>query len=177
METVKSILKAKRIAIIVLLGCVVSVSTSMSFYNTLIGKKAKDFVMEDQFSKEHSWEKFSGKPTVLLLGDREGSKFTDNWSKPLFARYGNTIHLVAMADVSSVPFFLKGFIRGKFRDAYTTPILMDWDGETVEYYDIQKNVPTFIAIDKQGIVRAHLSGKGTAEDLAKAYNAVQSILQ
>ncbi|MBK7988244.1 MAG: hypothetical protein IPK11_15340 [Ignavibacteria bacterium] len=54
---------------------------------------------------------------------------------------------------------------------------MDWDGETVEYYDIQKNVPTFIAIDKQGIVRAHLLRKRNGEDLAKAYNAVQSILQ
>lgn len=169
--------RGKRLVLMTLLGIIVSASVTMGFYSSLTGKKAKDFVLEDQFSKEHSWEKFSGKPTVLLLGDREGSKFSDNWSKPLFTRYGNAIHLVAIADVSSVPFFLKGFIRGKFRDVYTNPILMDWDGETVEYYDIQKNVTTFIAIDKQGVIRAHLSGKGTAEDLTKAYTAVQSILQ
>ncbi|MBK7988296.1 MAG: hypothetical protein IPK11_15665 [Ignavibacteria bacterium] len=48
---------------------------------------------------------------------------------------------------------------------------MDWDGETVEYYDIQKNMPTFLLLINKGIVRTFIR-KERQKILAKAYNAV-----
>lgn len=165
------------ITIVILLIVVSYCSVLIAADNKILGKEAIDFVLEDQFSKEHNWSKYKGKPVVILLCDREGSKYVDNWSKPLFEKYGKSVEFVAIADVSAVPFFLKGFIRGKFRDKYQNPILMDWDGETVEYYDIAEDVTTFICVDKKGIVRSHFSGKGSADDLTKAHSAVQSIIR
>lgn len=173
----KSAKRGKRIVITSIIVIISSIGLLSAYATDVLGKKAKEFELEDQFSKEHDWSRYEGKPVIMLLTDREGSKYSDNWSKPLFEKFGKTAEFIAIADVSAVPFFLKGFIRGKFRDVYKNPVLLDWDGDITEYYGIKEDVVTFIAIDKKGIVQSHLSGKGTADELTKAYNAVQSIIR
>jgi len=173
----KSALRGKRVIVVIVLLIISYISVVTAYDKSFIGKQAKEFVLEDQFSKEHTWSKFNGKPVILLLSDREGSKYSDNWSKPLFEKFGKNVEFIAIADVSSVPFFLKGFIRGKFREAYKNPVLLDWDGDIVEYYGITENVTTFIAINKNGIVQSYLSGKGSPDELTKAEAAIQTIIR
>ena len=130
-----------------------------------IGNKSISYVLEDQYGNEHKSVNIQGKRQLLFLADRSGSDFTSNWTKVLEPLYRNTIEFVAFADVSSVPGFLKGFIKGKFKDSYSNPILMDWEGKLFEYYNCPEGIPTIVFIDNKGIIRYKISGKGTSSEL------------
>ena len=130
-----------------------------------IGSKSISYVLEDQYGNEHKSVNIQGKRQLLFLADRSGSDFTSNWTKVLEPLYRNTIEFVAFADVSSVPGFLKGFIKGKFKDSYSNPILMDWEGKLFEYYNCPEGIPTIVFIDNKGIIRYKISGKGTSSEL------------
>ena len=130
-----------------------------------IGSKSISYVLEDQYGNEHKSVNIQGKRQLLFLADRSGSDFTSNWTKVLEPLYRNTIEFVAFADVSSVPGFLKGFIKGKFKDSYSNPILMDWEGKLLEYYNCPEGIPTIVFIDNKGIIRYKISGKGTSSEL------------
>ena len=130
-----------------------------------IGNKSISYVLEDQYGNEHKSVNIQGKRQLLFLAYRSGSDFTSNWTKVLEPLYRNTIEFVAFADVSSVPGFLKGFIKGKFKDSYSNPILMDWEGKLFEYYNCPEGIPTIVFIDNKGIIRYKISGKGTSSEL------------
>lgn len=132
---------------------------------TSIGNKSLNYVLEDQYGIEHRSVTNNGKRQLLFLADRSGSEYTSNWTKVLEPLYRNTIEFVALADVSSVPGFLKGFIKGKFKDAYSNPILMDWEGKLFEYYNCPEGIPTILFVDNKGIIRYKISGKGTNSEL------------
>jgi hypothetical protein len=123
--------------------------------------------MEDQFETSWSWAStYKGKPTVLVMSDRSGSEFITKWTTPLTKQYAKRVSFAAMADVSSAPFFLKGFLRGKFREAYTNSILMDWDGDAFEHYLVHEGVPNVLFIGPEGVVRLHVWGKGTPGEVS-----------
>jgi thioredoxin-related protein len=143
---------------LLLLSSFISLSSS-------IGNKSISYVLEDQYGNEHKSVNIQGKRQLLFLADRSGSDFTSNWTKVLEPLYRNTIEFVAFADVSSVPGFLKGFIKGKFKDSYSNPILMDWEGKLFEYYNCPEGIPTIVFIDNKGIIRYKISGKGTSSEL------------
>jgi hypothetical protein len=130
-----------------------------------IGSKSIGYVLEDQYGNEHKSVNIQGRRQLLFLADRSGSDFTSNWTKVLEPLYRNTIEFVAFADVSSVPGFLKGFIKGKFKDSYSNPVLMDWEGKLFEYYNCPEGIPTIVFIDSKGIIRYKISGKGTNSEL------------
>jgi thioredoxin-related protein len=137
-----------------------------------IGSKSIGYVLEDQYGNEHKSVNIQGKRQLLFLADRTGSDFTSNWTKALEPLYRNTIEFVAFADVSSVPGFLKGFIKGKFKDSYSNPILMDWEGKLFEYYNCPEGIPTIVFIDNKGIIRYKISGKGTNSELQMLNEAI-----
>lgn len=137
-----------------------------------IGSKSISYVLEDQYGNEHKSVNIQGKRQLLFLADRTGSDFTSNWTKVLEPLYRNTIEFVAFADVSSVPGFLKGFIKGKFKDSYSNPILMDWEGKLFEYYNCPDGIPTIVFIDNKGIIRYKISGKGTNSELQMLNEAI-----
>ena len=137
-----------------------------------IGSKSISYVLEDQYGNEHKSVNIQGRRQLLFLADRTGSDFTSNWTKVLEPLYRNTIEFVAFADVSSVPGFLKGFIKGKFKDTYSNPILMDWEGKLFEYYNCPDGIPTIVFIDNKGIIRYKISGKGTNSELQMLNEAI-----
>ena len=137
-----------------------------------IGSKSISYVLEDQYGNEHKSVNIQGRRQLLFLADRTGSDYTSNWTKVLEPLYRNTIEFVAFADVSSVPGFLKGFIKGKFKDSYSNPILMDWEGKLFEYYNCPDGIPTIVFIDNKGIIRYKISGKGTNSELQMLNEAI-----
>lgn len=146
-------------------------STSFSTPSTAVGKRAIAFTLEDQFEKEWTWDgHWRGKPTIIMMTDRKGKDYLQTWIKPLVASFRQTVRFASFADVSTVPGFLKGFIRGKFRDAFTTSILMDWEGTVIEHYMAKPDVPNVLFVDASGIVRLHTWGDGSG-------NAVQSFIE
>lgn len=157
-----------QILLMFLVLCVATVqSTSLAADRTAVGKRAFEFTMEDQFEKSWSWSAaYRGKPTVLVMSDRSGSEFITAWTNPLTKQYAKRVSFVAMADVSAAPFFIKGLLRSKFREAYTNSILMDWDGDAFEHYHVQDGVPNVLYISPDGVVRLHVWGKGSQGEVS-----------
>lgn len=142
-----------------------------------IGKQAKDFTLLDQFEKPWSWSKnWKGRPTILVLSDWKGSDYTSAWTDPLVARFKDRVQFVAMADVSLAPGFLEGYLRSRFRDAYKTPILLDFDGDVFEYYQFVSGIPNVLFIDASGMVRLHTWGKGSGDAVTKFAESVTQLL-
>lgn len=142
-----------------------------------IGKQAKDFTLHDQYEKPWSWSKhWKGRPTIIVLSDWKGSDYTSAWTDPLVARFKDRVQFVAMADVSLAPGFLEGYLRSRFRDAYKTPILLDFDGDVFEYYHFVSGIPNVLFIDAAGTVRLHTWGKGAVESVTMFADNVQQLL-
>jgi hypothetical protein len=81
-----------------------------------------------------------------------------------------------MADVSLAPGFLEGYLRSRFRDAYKTPILLDFDGDVFEYYQFVSGIPNVLFIDASGMVRLHTWGKGSGDAVTKFAESVTQLL-
>lgn len=77
------------------------------------------FKLEDQFKREYSDAHFSDRIIILLESDRVGSQYQNLWRDAIhdsLQRIGilDQTQIISAADLRGVPFFLKGFIRGKF---------------------------------------------------------------
>lgn len=145
--------------------------------NTSVGKRAIDFQLADQFEREWSWNQhWKGKATILVLSDWKGSDYTPTWTTPLTSRLKDRVKFVALADVSLAPGFLKGYLRSRFRDAYATPVLLDWDGDVFTHYGFESGVPNVIFVDAQGVVRLHVWGKGSTEQANAFATNVEKLL-
>jgi hypothetical protein len=168
----------KRHFVTLILSCIVVCSFVIAVAETsLVGTKAKQFKLVDQFSKEYPWSLYRGKNVILLLADRKGSELTETWTTPLRQKFGTGVEYIPIADVSSVPFFLKSFVRGKIKDKYQYPILLDWDGDVAEHYLLKPDVPTLVFIDKSETVRYYTYGKGTEAEIQKTITEIESILK
>lgn len=142
-----------------------------------IGQKIPSFTMEDQYSKEVQSSAFKGKHLLLFIADRAGSKLAPNFTKVLEPKYRGKATFIAVANVSSVPFFLKGFIRGKFQENYSYTVLMDWKGVLWEHFSCKDDVTTVVYIDPAGIAKFKLSGTGTDKELEQIQTYLESNLK
>jgi predicted transcriptional regulator len=142
-----------------------------------IGQKLPSFTMEDQYSKEVQSSAFKGKHLLLFIADRTGSKLTPNFTKVLEPKFRGKATFIAVANVSSVPFFLKGFIRGKFQENYTYTVLMDWKGLLWEHFSCKDDVTTVVHIDPSGVARFKVSGTGSDKELDQIVTYLESNLK
>jgi hypothetical protein len=142
-----------------------------------IGVQALPFTMRDQFNNTWSWEKnFKGKPVVMVLSDWKGSDYTANWTRPLVEKYSSNAQFVAFADVSLAPDFIRSYIQERFREEYSTPVLLDWNGIIFQHYKVQPGLPNVVFIDPQGTVKLHTWGTGKKEHVEKVIKAIASYI-
>jgi len=96
------------------------------------------------------------------------------WKKAIRTKYGDSVAVQGLADVSSVPFFLKGMIRNDFKkDAEN--ILLDWKGEVFKAYVMTKGVSNVILIDRDGLIRHRSSGSASPEGVQELFKQVDTL--
>ena len=102
-----------------------------------------DAPAEDQFGEEVAWSKFSSKPFVLVIGDREAADrataigaalhntYNSRHIKPELHLHSTTpdekIKVIAVAALPDVPGLFKGLFRSGFKDEGKTGVILDWD--------------------------------------------------
>ncbi len=100
------------------------------------------FKIKDQFNREYTGKSFKEDLLIIFGGDREGHKFIPVWrtaiADSLKKNIAGTIKFIGLADLCGVPFFMKGFVRGKFPKEKTNWLLMDWKGKFSKTYHFKK---------------------------------------
>lgn len=132
-------------------------TATMAADSTLI-----EFEIKDQFKNKHTHEEFSGKVLVIIGHDKGGRKYKAPWAKAVYDSLKSEIDSgrimqVVYADTRGVPFFLKGFARGKVRREEDKWILLDWDGVLAKAYEFEKGKCNILVFDADGILRHHLA--------------------
>ncbi|MCI0618780.1 hypothetical protein L0244_37880 [bacterium] len=115
------------------------------------------FKIEDQFDQAHSDQDYRESIVIIIGSDKNGSKYNGVWSKAIrdslkqemnFAR----IKFLNVADVRSVPFFIKGFVKGKFPKEKERWVLLDWKGRLAKAYNFVSEACNIVIFDRNGVL-------------------------
>jgi predicted transcriptional regulator len=139
-----------------------------------INARALEFTLQDQYEKTVSLRQYEGQVVVLIASDKEGSSQNAVWTKTIREKYADHVVVQGLADVSSVPFFLKGKIRNDFKKDGDS-ILLDWKGEVFKAYGLKKGVSNVILIDKDGRVRHWSAGKASPEAVQELFKKIDAL--
>ncbi len=109
-----------------------------------------DFQIQDQFKQVHTTSDYAGEVVIVIGSDKAGCDFDKLWAAELSQKLGDSVRILPVAHMKGVPFFLKGFIRGKFPKQPENWILMDWGGEFNKVYNFEPGLANIIVFDRQG---------------------------
>lgn len=134
-----------------------------SFVFTLMGPFAAmsqerhlvSFEVHDQFDKVYTDKDYKGEILIIIGSDKDGSKFNPIWSEAILSSLQEKgdmekVHMIGVANLHGVPFFLKGFIKGKFPKNHDDSILMDWKGTFAKAYHFDAKVSNILVFDQTG---------------------------
>ena len=140
-----------------------------------VNEKATAFMLQNQHEKTVSLKQYEGRIVVLIASDKEGKAQNPAWKKVIREAYGDRLVVQGVADVSSVPFFLKGKIRNDFKKDGES-ILLDWEGEVFKVYSLTKGVSNVILIDKDGMIRHRSSGPAAPEAVQELFMKIDLLI-
>jgi len=141
------------------------------------------FSVKDQFDSLHTEKEYLGKISVVLGADRGGGSFNDSWINAIRTNLGNKfdekeIKFLSPANVSSVPFFLKGFVKSKFPEKRNNWVLMDWKGYFADSYQFIDNTCNVVIFNKTGKFIYKTNGREIDnQKLATLCNKIVELLQ
>jgi predicted transcriptional regulator len=141
---------------------------------SLIDIRAPEFTLQDQHVKTVSLRQFEGRVVALIASDKEGSSQNPAWTKAIRDKYADEVIVLGIADVSSVPFFLKGKIRNDFKKEGDS-ILLDWKGEVFNAYNLTKGVSNVILIDKKSMIHYRSSGPASPEAVQGLFEKIDAL--
>ncbi len=130
------------------------------------------FNINDQFDVSHTESEYLGHITIIIGSNKDGSEFNPIWSKAIHDTLGvrinnSKINIVPVADVSSVSFFFKGFVKSKFRDERKDAVLLDWEGFFSNAYQFENGASNIIILDKSGNLVYKTNGKALDNEKLK----------
>jgi len=161
----------KRFMLIVMM---IILQLSSASAQNAVGEKATEFTLQDQYEKTVNLPQYDGRVVVLIASDKEGSSQNAAWSKAIKDNYSDRVVTQGIADVSSVPFFLKGKVRNDFKKDGDS-ILLDWKGEVFKTYGLTKGVSNVILIDRDGMIRHRSAGSASPEAVQELFKKIDSL--
>lgn len=143
-------MRSKKKNILIFLICITGFTftsiTCLSQVTNLVS-----FEIKDQFKNVYTENSWPDKILIILGSNKSGSKYNPIWVKAISDSIQKilpklAVKQVGVANLNSVPFFLKGFIRKKFPDDPENRILMDWNGlfsKTYNFIEGKSNILIF----------------------------------
>ena len=131
------------------------------------------FELEDQFGNKMRCEFPRTKPCFLTIADRKGSDQIEAWVTNLVSHFGTQAGIEGVADVSAVPAPLRRMVRGRFKEKFTHPIMLDWKGAVVRRFDRRPEVANVYLIASNGVLLASCHGAFTSTNLAAFEGALK----
>lgn len=134
------------------------------------------FSLSDQYERSQSIVFPTNRVMILTVADRTGNEHVDPWVQALKRRYAGRVEILGVADVSSVPVFLRGMVRRRFQKARPHSVLMDWEGTVTRALAAQRNKANVYVIDPSGRVCAAVSEPMSDLSLNSVVQVVESLL-
>ncbi len=126
------------------------------------------FDLKDQFDREYTQAMCAGRVAIVVIADREGSKFSGRWSEAVgrgLDAAAPAAEWVPVATLPAVPGFMRGFIRGKFPQKKEQWTLLDWGGSLARAYGLAGKRCHVLVFGPDGRLR-HRSGGREVDDAA-----------
>lgn len=116
------------------------------------------FEMQDQFKQTHVDSSFRGSTLVVLVANKGGSQYSRKWSRALrdsldVWTWKDRVTVLGVAHLSGVPFFLKGFVKGKLPKDPLDWLLLDWKGQFFKAYELPGDTCNVLLFDTGGSLR------------------------
>ncbi|MEM8997220.1 MAG: hypothetical protein AAGF23_20725 [Acidobacteriota bacterium] len=123
------------------------------------------FELEDQFGEATTSGDLEGRPALVIAADGGGSDFTGPWSAELGEAIaelglGDRVRILGLADLRSVPSFMRKRVRGTFSTDPSDATLLDWSGVFAEAYGFEKRHCNLILFDADGAVAQQAAVQG-----------------
>ena len=132
--------------------------------------KISDFELSDQAFKTRNYHFPKNKITVMTVADHKGSAQLADWIEQIYKRYGTTIDIDGLADVSMIAKPFHGMFRTAFRKLLKYSVMLDWEGTVIQQFAYEKSVANVYLINKQGHIIERMAGPyspGAANGLFK----------
>lgn len=110
------------------------------------------FELRDQFKVEYTENSWPNSVLIFLGSNKAGNVYNHIWAKAIEDSTSvifpeSEIKQIGIANLRGLPFFLKGFIRGKFPKDKNVRILMDWGGSFSKAYNFEANQCNILIFD------------------------------
>jgi len=115
------------------------------------------FKIEDQFDQAHTDQDYRDSIVIIIGSDKNGSKYNGRWTKAIRdslkqEKNFGSVKFLRVADVLGVPFFVKGFVKGKFPKERESWVLLDWKGRFAKAYNFVSEACNIVIFDRKGVV-------------------------
>ncbi len=122
------------------------------------------FEVKDQFDRVYTDGQFRGSILVSIGSDKDGSKYNEIWTQAIYDSLKgeenfDRIRFLGVADVRGVPFFLKGYVRGKFPKEKEKWVLLDWKGVFAKAYEFEPEMSNVAIFSPGGALVHRTSGQ------------------
>lgn len=132
------------------------------------------FELADQFGDSHRYEFPRQKPLVLLIGDRKGSEEIDGWIPPLKEHFGAKADIAGIADVRSVPRFLRDRITAAIKKSRPIPVMLDYEGTVTDHLPCERKVANVFVLGPRGELIQAVAGAVNQARLETLRTAIQA---
>lgn len=139
--------------------------------------KAPAFELEDQFNKKFAFKFPAKKVTVFVFGDRKGAEQIEGWVRPLYEKYTDKIEIHGIAELSTVPWIAKGFVRNAIKSKSKNPIMLDWSGKVSKDYGSESDKANVFVVSKTGEIIAEKRGAASSTELEDLYKTIGGSLK
>lgn len=141
-----------------------------------------NFSLEDQFGASIASYALEGRPVIVIGSDRGGWDSSRDWSRAiaelLDSREGESLDtaIVQVADLRTVPRFLRPTVGQQIRRRVETSLLLDWQGEIAGPFNFKPEKANVVMLRRDGSVVAHIvSNLPKAEELEEVREALADL--
>ena len=113
---------------------------------------------------------------VLTIADRKGAEEVDGWIAALKPLHAGRVEFRGLADVAGVPRLFHAKVRARFQETRKYPVMLDWSGNVCAEFGYQFGTANILIIDREGRIRARLSGTASPAAFVSARVALEAAL-
>ena len=132
--------------------------------------------LRDQFDAPQRLSFPATNVVVLTIADRKGAEEVDGWIAALKPLYAGRVDFRGLAQVAGVPGLFHAKVRARFQETRKYPVMLDWSGNVCAEFGYQPGTANILIIDREGRIRARLSGRASPAAVASARAALEAAL-